>query len=72
MRKQEELQKEVESKKEGIDELENTKNTLNQRVVKMDNEMMKDRETIQQKQHDIEKLQEEHVKYERGAKLFDA
>jgi DNA-dependent RNA polymerase auxiliary subunit epsilon len=33
---------------------------------------MKERETIQQKQHDIEKLQEEHVKYERSAKLFEA
>jgi hypothetical protein len=29
MRKQEELQKDVENKKEQVDELENTKNTLN-------------------------------------------
>jgi chromosome segregation ATPase len=56
MRKQEELQKDIENKKEQVDELENTKITLNQRIIKQDNELMKEREVIQQKQHDIEKL----------------
>jgi len=56
MRKQEELQKECENKKEQVDELENTKNTLNQRIFKQENELMKERETIQNKQHEISKL----------------
>ena len=33
---------------------------------------MKEREVIQNKQHEIEKLNEDHVKYERSSKLFDA
>jgi len=72
MRKQEELQKECENKKEQVDELENTKNTLNQRIFKQENELMKERETIQNKQHEISKLQEEAVKNDRSAKLFEA
>jgi len=56
MRKQEELQKDVDNKKEQIDELDNTKSTLNQRIFKQENELMKEREMIQNKQHEIEKL----------------
>jgi len=33
---------------------------------------MKERETIQNKQHEISKLQEEAVKFDRGAKHFEA
>lgn len=72
MRKQEELLKDVETKKEMVDELEITKTTLNQRIVKLETELMKEKEAIQNKQHKIEKLEEEHVKFERNAKLFDA
>ena len=72
MRKQEELLKDVETKKEMIDELDITKTTLNQRIVKLETELMKEKETIQNKQHEVEKLIEEHVKDERKAKLFEA
>jgi len=33
---------------------------------------MKEKEEIQKKQHQIEKLAEEQTKFERNAKLFDA
>jgi len=72
MRKQEELQKDVETKKEIIDELEITKTTLNQRIVKLETELLKEKEVITNKQHQIEKLEEEHTKFERNSKLFDA
>lgn len=38
----------------------------------MDNELLKEKEAIQNKQHQIDKLEEEHVKFERNAKLFEA
>jgi len=72
MRKQEELAKEVESRKEQIDELDLAKTTLNQRIVKLESELMKEKEAVQKKQHQIETLQEENVKFERNTKLFDA
>jgi len=49
MRKQDELAKEVETKKEQIDELELTKTTLNQRIVKLETEVMKEKENLQKK-----------------------
>ena len=51
MRKQEDLAKEVEQKKEQIDELEVTKTSLNQRIVKLESELMKEKENLQKKQH---------------------
>mgnify|MGYP006899585092 FL=1 len=49
MRKQEELAKEVETKKEMIDDLELTKTSLNQRIVKLETELMKEKEQLQKK-----------------------
>jgi len=49
IRKQEELEKEVETKKEKIDDLELTKTTLNQKIGKIEGELMKEKEEIQKK-----------------------
>ena len=72
IRKQEELEKEVETKKEKIDDLELTKTTLNQKIGKIEGELMKEKEEIQKKQHQIDKLEEEQVKNERNAKTVEA
>lgn len=72
IRKQEELEKEVETKKEKIDDLELTKTTLNGKIAKIESDLMKEKEEIQKKQHQIDKLEEEQVKNERNAKTVEA
>lgn len=52
--------------------MELTKTTLNQKVVKLENELLKEKEEVQKKQHLIEKYEEEQVKFERNAKLYEA
>ena len=59
IRKQEELEKEVETKKEKIDDLELTKTTLNGKIVKLESDLLKEKEDIQKQQHQIDKLEEE-------------
>jgi len=49
MRKQEELSNDLEKKKEEIAELEVTKTSLNQRIVKLESELMKEKENTQKK-----------------------
>jgi chromosome segregation ATPase len=49
LRKQEELQKETETKQEAINDLEVAKTTLNQRIVTLETELMKEKEAIQNK-----------------------
>jgi hypothetical protein len=44
MRKQEELQKEVEIKKEQIDDLENVKIEKDQKIIAMESELLKEKE----------------------------
>ena len=72
IRKQEELEKELEAKKEQIDDLELTKGTLNQKILKMENDILKDKEEMMKKQSTLEKYEEEQVKFERNAKLYEA
>lgn len=72
VRAQEELQKENEYKKTQIDDLEQTKTSLNQKIIKLEGELSKEREEIQKKKHEIDRLTEEKTKFERNAKLFDA
>ena len=59
MRAQEDLQKEVEVKKQQNEDLQNTNANLNQKILKLENDLMKEKEEIQKKQHQIEKLAEE-------------
>jgi hypothetical protein len=49
MRKQEELTKEVETKKEMIDDLERVKTEKDQKIVNMESELLKEKENIQKK-----------------------
>ena len=67
----EELQKEVDSKKAQIDDLELSKTTLGGKIAQLDTELIKEKEETQKKQHQIEKLEEEQVKQERDKKLYD-
>jgi len=46
IQKQEQLDKEVTEKKQQIDDLELTKNTLNQKILKLENEVIKEKEEV--------------------------
>jgi hypothetical protein len=45
--------------KQQIDDLELTKNTLNQKILKLENEVIKEKEEVQKKQHLIDKFSED-------------
>jgi len=59
IQKQEQLDKDVAEKKSQIDDLEMTKNTLNQKILKLENEVIKEKEEVQKKQHLIDKFSED-------------
>ena len=59
LKQTEELTREVDSKNTKIDELETTKTSLEQRIVILQNDILKEKEIVQAKQHENEVLKED-------------
>ena len=70
IKQSEELNREVESKNAKIDDLEQSKTSLNQQIVMLQNDLLKEKEIVQAKQHENEVLKEDQAKQKRQEKFF--
>jgi chromosome segregation ATPase len=68
MRQKDELKKECDQKQETINELDSQKSSLMEKIHKLDNDLIRERDDIEKHKHEIEKLKQDYTQITRDKK----
>lgn len=71
MRQKDELKKECDQKQESITELESQKSSLMEKIHRLENDLIRERDDIEKHKHEIEKLKDDKSREERKNKYAD-
>ena len=68
MRQKDELKKDCDTKQEVITELESQKSSLMEKIHKLENDLMREKDDIEKHKHEIEKLKQDNSQVTRERK----
>ena len=71
MRQKDELKKECDQKQEAINELESQKSSLLEKIHKLDNDLIREKDEVEKHKHEIEKLKDDKSREERKNKYAE-
>jgi hypothetical protein len=71
MRQKDELKKECDQKQETINELDSQKSSLMEKIHRLENDLIRERDDIEKHKHEIEKLKDDKSREERKNKYAD-